>query len=122
MRHPEFATRFKQAVTLAGVEDTQKSLARLIGVSEVMIWSYKNGEKLPRMAMALTIADKLNISVEWLLQGTGPRQRSAQMTEKTSIYMPKKSTQIIMELVEGLSEIERKKALQLLCTAFDQKG
>ena len=70
MKHPEFAKRFNQAVSLSGVESTQKALGKLIGVSEVMIWSYRNGEKLPRMAMALNMAEIFGVSIDWLLMVT----------------------------------------------------
>lgn len=72
MKHSEFAERFKAAVRYAGVEDTQQALSRLLGVSPVMVWSYRNGEKLPRMSTATRIAGKLGVPVEWLLTGTGP--------------------------------------------------
>ncbi|WP_444890023.1 LexA family protein [Microbulbifer sp. DLAB2-AA] len=71
MKHPDFAKRFKQAVTHAGVEDTQEALARLFDVSTVTIWSYRNGEKLPRMSTATRIAETLGVSVDWLLTGAG---------------------------------------------------
>lgn len=72
MKHPDFAQRFQEAVASAGVPDSQDELGRLLGVSGVMIWSYRNGEKLPRMATALRIAEKLGVSVNWLLMGEGP--------------------------------------------------
>lgn len=71
MKHPDFAKRFKQAVTHAGVEDTQEALARLFNVSTVTIWSYRNGEKLPRMSTAKRIAETLGVSLDWLLTGAG---------------------------------------------------
>lgn len=66
-----FAARFKQAVAYAGVDDTQEALGRLLGVSSVMIWSYRTGEKLPRMATAVRIAEKLGVNINWLLTGFG---------------------------------------------------
>ncbi|WP_444897753.1 LexA family protein [Microbulbifer sp. SSSA005] len=78
MKHPDFAKRFKQAVAHAGVEDTQEALARLFHVSTVTIWSYRNGEKLPRMSTATRIAETLGVSVDWLLigAGNGPDEQS----------------------------------------------
>lgn len=72
MKNPGFAKRFRTAVKYAGVEDTQQALSRLLGVSPVTIWSYRNGEKLPRMSTATRIANKLGVSVDWLLTGSGP--------------------------------------------------
>lgn len=66
-----FSSRFKDAVAFAGVDDTQDSLGRLLGVSSVMIWSYRTGEKLPRMSTAIRIAETLGVNVNWLLTGHG---------------------------------------------------
>lgn len=71
-----FARRFRLAVSHAKVEDTQDALGKLLGVSSVMIWSYKTGEKLPRMATAIRISEKLGVNVNWLLTGTGTMTNS----------------------------------------------
>ena len=120
MKHPKFAERFNQAVALSGVESTQKALGKLLGVSEVMIWSYRNGEKLPRMAMAVNMAEKFGVSVDWLLQGTGKPINLA-VAEKSAHYKSKplrKSTQAIVDLTEQLTEAERKKAHKILSLTF----
>jgi transcriptional regulator with XRE-family HTH domain len=121
MKHPKFAKRFNEAVTLAGVESTQKALSKLLGVSEVMIWSYRNGEKLPRMAMALKMADEFGVSIDWLLQGRGdPIHRELPDTSLNCTTKPlRKSTKAIVDFVEALTESERKKALKLLDLTFN---
>ncbi len=123
MKHPKFAERFNQAVSLAGVESTQKALGKLLGVSEVMIWSYRNGEKLPRMAMALKMADEFGVSVDWLLQGNGEPINLAKPTKSTKARTRplRKSTQEIVDFVETLTEAERKKALKILALTFTGK-
>ena len=123
MKHPKFAKRFNEAVALAGVESTQKALSKLLGVSEVMIWSYRNGEKLPRMAMALKMADEFGVSVDWLLQGRGDLV-NRDSSDKSPTYKSKplrKSTKAIVDLVETLTESERKKALKLLNLTFKNR-
>jgi transcriptional regulator with XRE-family HTH domain len=123
MKHPKFAERFNQAVALSGVESTQKALGKLLGVSEVMIWSYRNGEKLPRMAMAINMADEFGVSVDWLLQGTGEPVNLA-VAEKSAKYNVKplrKSTQALVDFAETLTEAERKKALKILSLTFKGK-
>lgn len=77
MEKKAFAERFKKAVAHAGVEDTQEALGRLLGVSSVMIWSYKTGEKMPRMTTAMRIAEALGVSVSWLLSGNGEMSSSS---------------------------------------------
>ncbi len=122
MKHPKFAERFNQAVALSGVESTQKALGKLLGVSEVMIWSYRNGEKLPRMAMALNMADEFGVSVDWLLQGTGEPINLATTDESKPRTRPlRKSTQALVDFVETLTEAERKKALKILTLTFSGK-
>lgn len=75
MKHPQFAARFREAVEHGvkskGVVNTQEGLARLFKVSGVMVWSYRNGEKLPRMSTAVRIANALGVDVNWLLTGAG---------------------------------------------------
>lgn len=123
MKHPDFAQRFNEAVKLSGVESTQKALGELLGVSEVMIWSYRNGEKLPRMAMALKMSDLFGVSVDWLLQGRG-HPTALGVNEKPGKYRVKrlrKSTQAIVDFSENLSESERKKALKVLEVVFPKR-
>lgn len=116
MKHPEFAKRFRKAVKMAGIDDTQKHLSKLLGVSEVMIWSYKNGEKLPRMSKAIHMADTFGVSVQWLLQG-GPME----VKEPHATYEAKslnKPTLDILNLLKNLSDAECKQALQILKSHF----
>lgn len=82
MKHPEFGKRFRLAVEHAGVEDTQEALATRLGVSGVMIWSYRNGDKLPRMNTAVRISKALGVNVNWLMTGDGP-MTSAPESKKT---------------------------------------
>jgi len=121
MKHPHFAERFNKAVALSGVKSTQKTLGKLLGVSEVMIWSYRNGEKLPRMAMALKMAEEFGVSIDWLLQGNGEPihydQSDAAHQQKNKLL--RKSTQAIVDFAETLTEAERKKALQILSLTFN---
>lgn len=82
MKHPDFAKRFNEAVADAYVErrianDSQLTLGKSIGVSGVTIWSYRKGEKLPRMNTALRIASVLGVTVEWLLTGQGAKKSGA---------------------------------------------
>lgn len=83
MKYPEFAKRFKSAVKHSGVEDTQEGLSKLLGVSSVMIWSYRNGEKMPRMSTATRMAETLGVSVDWLLTGKGEQLH---IKEKSPTY------------------------------------
>ncbi len=116
MKHPEFAHRFREAVSRAGVKNTQKFLSKYLGVSEVMIWSYKNGEKLPRMSTAIRISDRLGVSVQWLLQGFKSVEEDRADYRVPIKYVP--STQAIIDFVEELNEPQKEKALEMLRIAF----
>ena len=117
MKHPEFAKRFKQALAHAGIKDSQRELSKLLGVSEVMIWSYKNGKKLPRMAMAIKIANAFNTTVEWLLQGTGRAVREP-VAEYDTTGGNTAIARELMTYVESLNASEQEEALHLLKKHF----
>ena len=50
---------------------TQKELAVWRGVSQPVISDYKNGVMLPKMEIAIIMAEKFGCTVEWLLTGRG---------------------------------------------------
>lgn len=68
-----FGKRFREACLDSGLKDTQEDLAKAFSVSGVTIWSYRNGDKIPRMAKAIQIAQTLGVSIEWLLTGQGDK-------------------------------------------------
>jgi DNA-binding XRE family transcriptional regulator len=72
MKNEDFAKRFRALVDRAGAPTTQVALGKFLGVSGNMAWCYLNGEKLPAMTNAISIAEKLNCCVEYLLSGRGP--------------------------------------------------
>lgn len=72
MKDAGFGERLRLACETVGIPATQAALARLFGVSTTIVWHYLNGEKLPSMAKAIEIAEKLGVCVEWLLTGRGP--------------------------------------------------
>lgn len=71
MKNPEFADRFKHALTRYDGHKTDKALGKLFGVSSTMICSYRNGQKLPSAPTAISISDQLNVNVDWLILGRG---------------------------------------------------
>lgn len=95
MKHPEFARRFKEAVVAAGVSDTQDSLAKLLGVSTVTIWSYRNGDKLPRMSTATRIAKALGVSVNWLLTGEGAMKLGVVTSSSKVVELPHRKSNVV---------------------------
>lgn len=69
MRYPEFAKRFKKACEAANMPQPQNSLGKKLGVSGAMIHNYRNGLKLPGTDTLSRISQKLNVSIDWLVNG-----------------------------------------------------
>ena len=111
MKHPDFAERFRHAVAASGINNTQKHLSKVLGVSEVMIWSYRNGEKLPRMKTAVHMAKTFGVSLEWLLQGVH------RVAEPPPLY-DTAAVKEILTLVKSLSPEDQQAALALLQEKF----
>lgn len=55
-------------------KDLTEVLKKLFGVSSATISDWRHGKKCPTMKNALDIAVKLNVCVEWILTGRGPKQ------------------------------------------------
>lgn len=50
---------------------TQKQMAQLLGVTQQTISQYENGQSTPKSDMILKLADRLEVSVAYLLGNTG---------------------------------------------------
>jgi transcriptional regulator with XRE-family HTH domain len=53
---------------------TQKVVGERLGIAQSDISRYKTGERLPRWERVIGVAVELNIAVEWLLTGRGPKR------------------------------------------------
>jgi len=68
----QFSKRLNMALTLRNHHNKiLYDLKLLFGISTSMICNLRGGKKLPSIVTAKKIADKLKISFEWLLTGTG---------------------------------------------------
>lgn len=59
-----FSTRIKELRTSKKL--TQKELAETLNISTVSVSSYETGVKTPSLDMMLNIAQKYNVSIDWL--------------------------------------------------------
>lgn len=73
MKYEAFAKRFNQMLIESNAPTKQKELAKWLGVSQPTISDYKNGVMLPKMEMAIIIAEKFGCCVDWLLTGRGDK-------------------------------------------------
>ena len=63
VRLPVFCERFRELVGSV----TQNEFADMVGLSRATVGFYHHGDRIPDAAVLLKIADKCNISVDWLL-------------------------------------------------------
>lgn len=57
-----------------GLPTTQKSVGKQLGIDQSDLSRYKTGDRLPTLERSITLATELEVSVEWLLTGRGPRK------------------------------------------------
>lgn len=63
----QFNERLQQAISRSGM--TQKELAEKVGITEASVSHYLKGDRMPRSAVAVKLADVLNMSVDELMGG-----------------------------------------------------
>lgn len=92
----EFSARFQSACRSAGLKTTHQALARFLGVSPITARNWWLGEKLPGMANAIMAANRLGVTVQWLLTGQG--EQSADQAD------PQLDPHIVQEVLDLLDE------------------
>ncbi len=76
----QFADRLNDALETSGLgvppkgEGRQTFVARMFGVSQKGARKWLEAEGFPTLETAIQIARKLNISLEWLMTGRGPKR------------------------------------------------
>lgn len=69
-----FARNLQSAIDNSDLRGkTQKEIGDAFKTSGPMVSVYLSGAKIPRMGTAIRMAKRLNVCVEWLLTGRGPR-------------------------------------------------
>lgn len=75
MKHKEFAARMRESIQEMYPGATLTDLgSKFGGISHAIVSNYLRGEKMPSIATAIVIAERLNVCVEWLLTGRGPKR------------------------------------------------
>jgi len=108
---PIFKERFCRLVC-DRANNSQAEFARLVGISKANINSYFKGEKVPDAATMIKIAQKCNVSVDWLLGLSGmptavPGMKHLQ-TDKSLRWLANKSglhenTILLLESIEKVA-------------------
>ncbi|MBK6800469.1 MAG: hypothetical protein IPG83_02960 [Novosphingobium sp.] len=85
-----FARRLEMALDANGVEsvpiERKRHLAKITGKSERHMANYLDGAKLPTMEGTIELAQKLNVSCEWLATGRGSMRLSG-LTDQQAEFL-----------------------------------
>ena len=73
----DLPNRIRQAVERSG--KTQRQIADAIGITEVSMSRYVNGERVPRATIMPKLAEACGVSVEWLQTGKEPYKAHVEM-------------------------------------------
>ena len=76
-----FQERFTMLVDSYPGTDVQ--LAKKIGVSKQTVSAWKSGERSPRKPTIIAVADKCNVSLEWLMGFDVPREKQEPQPDTT---------------------------------------
>ena len=106
-QHREFALRFREAVSRAGLPSTLARLKLVFGVSAPTVHDWRHGEQLPSSEMMAKIASKTNVNYDWLATGRGsievpPSQDTYQLARR--IEMASVETRRYIEAILGVAE------------------
>src|SRR5690349_8849667 len=66
--------RIQEAMRDHGLKPTQKQCAAILGITQPSVWEWANGETAPSVENAIVLGRKLNVCVEWVLTGSGPKR------------------------------------------------
>lgn len=80
----DFGKRFSRALNESGLSGlSYKELAKKFKVTAPSIGNWINGDKLPSMDSAITIAVVTGVSVDWLMTGRGSIVQGAELSTNT---------------------------------------
>jgi len=71
IKNMAFASRLREVMEKQGLN--QVRLAELVGVAQSRISEWKAGKSLPQRRVGEALADKLGVTVDWLVDGVGPK-------------------------------------------------
>ena len=66
--------RIRDAMREHGLKPTQKECAALLGITQPSVWEWASSSGSPSIENAITLGSKLNVCVEWVLTGKGPKR------------------------------------------------
>lgn len=106
-RYKEFAARFRQALISKGWDSdnvTREEAGKLLGgVSGPTVSMWYHGERMPTPKKAAMICEAMNISMDWLMNGTGTMEAAPSERNCLDMYgLSDEDIAIIKALVSKL--------------------
>ena len=74
MEYKGFASRLKALQSESDAPQTQYKFAEWLGLSKSFVSELLRGEKLPSMDLAIILADKFDVNIDWLMRGNEPKR------------------------------------------------
>ena len=107
--HEGFAKRLKEALTDQREEERGGGarLARICRVSSAAASKWLSGDSLPHMTHAMQMAEELEVCVEWLLTGRGPKKPPGPKTVtliETIDSLPPDSQVILQKVADSFAQ------------------
>lgn len=88
---------------------TQLAMKQKLGVGQSDLSRYKSGDRTPTLRQAIQLAEKMDVSVEWLLTGRGPRiplPEVPESLEELALIWPKLTPKMQNEIT-GYAKLSR---------------
>jgi len=101
MTYSKFANRLKEIQSEKPGIEKQYKFAKYLDISTSFMSDMLRGEKLPSMDLAIEIADKFNVSVDWLMRGIGSKYIQIEINHDNCLNLSKLTSENKM-LVELL--------------------
>lgn len=104
-RFPVFAERFSK---LRG-DRTQEEFAKFLGISRPTVGFYENGTRLPDALVLCQIAEKCNVSTDWILGLSNYKNSGTANLSVEDIGLSENATTTLAELSQGGRAVDAKK-------------
>lgn len=98
-RFPVFAERFSK---LRG-DKTQEEFAKFLGISRPTVGFYENGARLPDALVLCQIAEKCNVSTDWILGLSNYKNSGTANLSVEDIGLSEEATTTLAELSQGVA-------------------
>ena len=76
MEYKGFASRLKELQEESGAPKTQYKFADWLGLSKSFVSEMLRGEKLPSMDLAISLSDRFDVNLDWLMRGKGQKSQN----------------------------------------------